>query len=141
MEARVPENLSQIEQEKFKRKIKVLNHYAVLQLEEATVLNVGFTPGNKDVVHIGMVTGDDLFAKGISIRITIKKGSHVANIVRALVGSADLIRKANSQIVKERGSNPGTGAFLSRVLDLAAALFAAPGILLDRLIKNIKKGV
>ena len=140
METRALKNMSEVEQKKFKRKIKVLNRYAVLQLEEATVLNVGFTPGNKDVVHIGMVTGDDLFVKGVSIKIMIRKGSHAADIVRALVGSADLIRNANKQIVKERGNGHGLGVFLSRVLDLVAALFTAPGILLDRLIKNIKKG-
>ena len=143
MEARAPENLSQVEREKFDRKIEVLNRYAALQVEGATILSIGFTPGSKDVVHIGMMTGDDLFPKGISIRITIKKGAHVADIVKALVGSADLIRNANKQAAKERGGDlwsGGLGAFLSRVLDLAAALFAVPGILLDRLIKSIKKG-
>ena len=142
MEVKAQENLSQVEQEKFKRKIKVLNRYAVLQLEEATVLNVGFTPGNKDVVHIGMVTGDDLFDKGISIRITIRKGSRAANIVRALVGSADLIRKANKKVVAEKGGGPwsgGLGVFLSQLLVWAAALFAAPGIAFDWIVKNIKK--
>ena len=144
MEKKALENMSQVEQEKFKRKIETLNRYAVLQLEEATTLSVGFTPDDKNTMHIGMVTSDDLFAKGISIRITIKKGSRAADIVRALVGSADLIRNANKQAAKERGGDlwsGSLGAFLSRVLDLAAALFAAPGILLDRLIKNIKKGV
>ena len=143
METKALENMSQVEQKKFKRKIEALNRYAALQVEGATILSIGFTPGSKDVVHIGMVTGDDLFDKGVSIRITIKKGSHAADIVRALVGSADLIRNANKQAVKERGGNlwsSGLGAFLNRVLNLAAALFAVPGILLDRLIKNIKKG-
>ena len=137
MEKKTLENLSQVEQEKFKRKIKVLNRYAVLQLEEATTLSVGFTPGDKDAVHIGMVTGDELFAKGVSVRITIRKGSRAVDIVKALVGSADLIRNANKQAVKENGG--GLGAFLRQAANLAAALFAAPGILFDRLIKSIKK--
>ena len=134
---KTPNNMSQVEQEKFKRKIRVLNRYAVLQVEGATILNVGFTPGDKNTMHIGMVTEDGLFAKGVSIRITIKKGSRAADIVRALVGSADLIRKANERAVEENGGGPNI--FLSQVFKWAAALFAAPGILLDRLIKNIKR--
>ena len=143
MEARAPENLSQVEREKFDRKIEVLNRYAALQVEGATILSIGFTPGSKDVVHIGMVTEDDLFAKGISIRITIKKGSHAVDIVRALVGSADLIRNANKRAVKEKGGGSwggGLGVFLSRAATLAAALFAAPGIAFDWIVKNIKRG-
>ena len=129
--------MSQVEQEKFKRKINALNRYAVLQLEEATILNVGLTPGDKNTMHIGMVTEDDLFAKGVLIRITIKKGSHAADIVRALVDSADLIRNASERAVEEKGGGPN--GFLNRVFKWAAALFLLPGILLDRIVKNIKK--
>ena len=135
---KTPNNISKIEQEKFKRKINVLNRYAVLQLEAATILNVGLTPGDKNTMHIGMVTEDDLFAKGVSIRITIKKGSHAVDIVRALVGSADLIRKANERVVEEKGG--GSNVFLSQMFKLAAALFRLPGVLLDRIVKSIKKG-
>ena len=89
MERKALRDMSQVERKEFKRKIEALNRYALLEVKEATILSVGFTPDDKNTMHIGRVTGDDLFAKGISIRITIKKGSHVANIVRALVGSAD----------------------------------------------------
>ena len=139
MEAKALENMSQVERKEFKRKIEALNRYALLEVKEATTLSVGFTPDDKNTMHIGMVTGDDLFVKGVSIKIVIRKGSHAADIVRALVSSADLIRNANKQIVKERGNGHGLGAFLNRVLDLAAALFAAPGIAFDWIVKNIKK--
>ena len=140
MEAKALENMSQVEQKKFKRRIEALNRYALLEVKEATTLNVGFTPDDKNTMHIGMVTGDDLFVKGVSIRITIKKGSHAADIVKALVGSANLIRKANNQIVKEEGNGHGLGAFLSQVFGFVAALFAVPGIAFDWIIKNIKRG-